>query len=496
MDDRIRQLPNGIPVVPVETDGIPVVGDIQSGGIVEEKDPIWQREKGNYYKKDETYSKNGVDERLALKADMDNVYSKEETYSRAGIDTGLSKKADKASVYTKEEVDASQAAQDIRIKALEDGGGTPIDTYTKAEIDEQQAKQDENIANLSEVKADKMTVYTRTAVDNRVNELRGLIDTNTNDIANRYTKSEVDASQKVQDDRIKKLEDSGVPPADTYTKEEIDQQQQAQDTEIAKKANIGDSYKKDETYSKAGVDERLLLKADVTALDTKANSADVYNKTDIDSKVDTINESIDSNYNDLFSTKVENKDFIVYKESQVTELGKKANAADIYNKTQIDEQQATQDTKITELQKRLTVAPLAVANIGPEDINGDEEVILALDGTKFYANNGVFTNEQLFINNTDISDPANNIIIKGMISVTASEDTGVGTISVKCTGELNGFELKETIDLKANQNKLIPFEYLLAGDTAKIELKIAATEFASMKQLKVNNSYVSFSKVK
>lgn len=478
MDDRIRNLPNGLPVIAVDKDGIPVVGDIQSGGIVEEKDPIWQREKGNYYNKIQ------VDDLLIDKANVDSVYSKEETYSRAGIDTGLSKKADKSSVYTKEEVDTSQSAQDVRIKALEDGGGTPIDTYTKAEIDEQQAKQDTEINKRAlqsdlAAKADASTVY---------------------------TKEQVDASQKVQDDRIKVLEDSGVPPADTYTKEEIDEQQQAQDTEIAKKANAGDVYKKDETYSKKGIDDRLLLKADLTALDAKANNVDVYTKTETYSKeeVDTSQGNQDTeinNHTNILSDFTARIDALEKKEEIDPNWAKeKVDYRKVVDQDFIDNELRkdidSNTGNITELQKRLTVAPLAIANIVPEDINGDEEVILALDGTKFYANNGTFTNEQLFVNNTDISDPANNIIIKGMISVTASEDTGVGTISVKCTGELNGFELKETIDLKANQNKLIPFEYLLAGDTAKIELKIAATEFASMKQLKVNNSYVSFSKVK
>ena len=72
--------------------------------------------------------------------------------------------------------------------------------------------------------------------------------------------------------------------------------------------------------------------ADVnTSLSKKANSADVYKKTEIDTKVTNINSSITNETNR--ATTAENK----IKTDLTTELNKKANSSDVYTTAQVDE---------------------------------------------------------------------------------------------------------------------------------------------------------------
>lgn len=109
------------------------------------------------------------------------------------------------------------------------------------------------------------------------------------------------------------------------------------------KANSADVYKKTETYSQTEINTKLNTKAnsvDVykkteidTKLSTKANSSDVYTKTETDTLLDN-----KANTDDVY-TKTE-----TYTQTEIdTKLKTKANSTDVYKKTEVD-------TKVSTLQ--------------------------------------------------------------------------------------------------------------------------------------------------
>jgi hypothetical protein len=98
--------------------------------------------------------------------------------------------------------------------------------------------------------------------------------------------------------------------ADVYTKSEVDASQAAQDTLIAQKANIADVYTKSEVdTSQAAQDTVIAQKADTTYVDA-ANAA------------------------------------------QDTVIAQKANSADVYTKSEVDTSQAAQDSEISQRFRR------------------------------------------------------------------------------------------------------------------------------------------------
>ncbi len=111
----------------------------------------------------------------------------------------------------------------------------------------------------------------------------------------------------------------------------------ALNTALTTKANVGDSYTKDEEDTKLG------LKADKTYVDTslatKANVTDVYTKTDTDSlllakadKSDTYNKA---KVDDLLTNKAD-VTTVYTKEETDNKLNLKANTSDVYTKTATD----------------------------------------------------------------------------------------------------------------------------------------------------------------
>ena len=186
----------------------------------------------------------------------------------------------------------------------------PSDVYTKEETDA-----------LLENKADKSSVYTKTEADAL---LADKVSTSTLE-SDYYTKTETDTKldgkankssvyTKTQTDTLldDKVDNSTLE--DYYSSSEVDAllYQKANknsvytkaeiNTQMAGKANVSDLanyYTKSETYSKSQTDDALALKAD---------SADVYDKTYIDNAFTGVN----------------------------TALGTKADASTTYNKTEVD----------------------------------------------------------------------------------------------------------------------------------------------------------------
>lgn len=159
-------------------------------------------------------------------------------------------------------------------------------------------------------------VWKNASFDSLVSEIESAIDNLEAGLANYYTKTEVDGFV-------------------TTINGEIDKKADAETVEAALALKA----------VKADVDAALALKADASALTTavsnlegaialKANSADVYNKEQIDGMVDGLEADI-----------AEKADAsAVYTKGEVdTALGLKANAADVYTKGEVD-------TKVSNLQ--------------------------------------------------------------------------------------------------------------------------------------------------
>ena len=124
--------------------------------------------------------------------------------------------------------------------------------------------------------------------------------------------------------------------ADVYTQTEIDTQQAAQDTEIGLKANAADVYTQTEIDTQQAAQD--------TEIGLKANAADVYTQTEIDTQQAAQDTQIGlkANAADVYTqTEIDTQ-----QAAQDTQIGLKANAADVYTQTEIDTQQAAQDTQI------------------------------------------------------------------------------------------------------------------------------------------------------
>ncbi len=135
----------------------------------------------------------------------------------------------------------------------------------------------------------------------------------------------------------------------TYLKTADAETTYATKTELADKANTADVYSKTEADTKfATVDQ---LQADVSAtnneLANKANTADVYSKTDADATFATKTELADkANTADVYSKTDADATF-----ATKTELADKANTADVYSKTDADATFATKTEMETKADK-------------------------------------------------------------------------------------------------------------------------------------------------
>lgn len=147
--------------------------ELSGSDEIKETDPVWNAEKENYYKKDETYSK----------VEIEDQQSKQ--------DTEIGKKANTVDIYTKTQVDSK--LNDKADKSALNAKANSADVYNKTEID---TKLEDKVS--EEDFEDHLALY------------RGLEATVNNNIYKKdetMSKTEIEASQKIQDDRIKILED-------------------------------------------------------------------------------------------------------------------------------------------------------------------------------------------------------------------------------------------------------------------------------------------------
>lgn len=261
-----------------------------------------------------------------IKNSVSTSSSADTYYSKVEIDILLSAKANKIDVYTKSEVDA-------KINDAIVGGEVDLSNYyNKPEVDELLSDKAnvvdipsiEHLATKDELnsKADANNVYSKTEVDKKIDDAviggevdlsnyydKGEVDTmlsikaNITDIPsvenlatkdevklkadanNVYTKSEVDKM-------IDEIETSGgtVDLSNYYNKGEVD-------LKLSSKANSNDVYSKSETYSKSEIDKKI---DDIETSGETVDLSNYYTKSESNSKFATI-ASVDNKQDKLVS---------------------------------------------------------------------------------------------------------------------------------------------------------------------------------------------------
>ena len=255
------------------------------------------------------------------------------TTNIANLTTTVNGKADSSSVYTKTETDnllgakATTAALNSAVEELE-GDISTLNT---------------NLGN----KADKSTVYTTSQIDTKVGDLNTAIGKKANSattlsgygITDAYTKTEVDAKVasvykykgSVTDES--KLPTTGQSVGDVYDVQSTGMNVAWNGTAWDK---LGISVDLTPYLTKESAAATYATTAAMNeALATKASTANVYSKTDIDGKISTIN----------------------------TSIGTKANSSDVYTKTEIDGKVTTLNTSINgKATKSTTLSGYGITN--------------------------------------------------------------------------------------------------------------------------------------
>lgn len=228
------------------------------------------------------------------------------TASIGTINTTLAGKADSSDVYTKTEVSnllANKADSSVVNKAIEDVG-----------------KDVETIYSDMSNKADKATVYTTSQIDTKVSDLNTAIGKKATSattlsgygITDAYTKTEVDAKvASVYKYKGSVANESALPKSGQAIGDVYDLQDTGMNVAWNGTAwdKLGISVDLSPYLTIASASSTYATQTALTeGLATKASTANVYSKTDIDGKISTINSALDG----------------------------KAAAANVYTKTEID----------------------------------------------------------------------------------------------------------------------------------------------------------------
>ena len=168
--------------------------------------------------------------------------------------------------------------------------------------------------------------------------------------------------------------------ADVYTQSEIDTQQGTQDTAIALKANSADVYTQSEIDTQQGTQD--------TAIALKANSADVYTQSEIDTQQGTQDTAIalKANSADVYTQ----SEIDTQQGTQDTAIALKANSADVYTQSEIDTQQGTQDTAIA--LKANSADVYTQSEIDTQQGTQDTAIALKANSADVYAKSAADTN--------------------------------------------------------------------------------------------------------
>lgn len=238
------------------------------------------------------------------------------TSSIGTINTTLGTKANSEDVYTKTQTDNLLSA-----KATTAALNSAVE-----ELEEDISTLNTNLGN----KADKSTVYTTSQIDTKVNDLNTAIGKKATSattlagygIADAYTKTEVDAKvASVYKYKGSVANESALPKSGQAVGDVYDLQDTGMNVAWNGTAwdKLGISVDLSPYLTIASASSTYATQAAMTeALATKASTANVYSKTDIDNKIVDINAAISD----------------------------KANASSVYNKTEIDKKVSTINTAI------------------------------------------------------------------------------------------------------------------------------------------------------
>ena len=244
------------------------------------------------------------------------------------LQSTVAQKADKTDVYTKTEVDSQVSnlntnlagKADTNLSNLTDTGRAAVKDIMKSDLDK---------------KANQADVYTKTEVDSQVSNLNtslsGKADTSLSNLT--------DTGRAVVKDIMKSDLDKKANQADVYTKTEVDSQVSNLNTSLSGKADTSLSNLTD--TGRAAVKD--IMKSD---LDKKANQADVYTKTEVDSQVSNLNTNL-AGKADASLSNLTDAGKAAVKDIMQTDLDKKANQADVYTKTEVDSQVSNLNTNLS-----------------------------------------------------------------------------------------------------------------------------------------------------
>lgn len=280
---------------------------------------------------------------------------------------------------------------------------------------------------------------------------------------NYYTKDQFKEQQDAQDERITALEqlpfDEQDPiwqadKQDYNTKDEIDKSQDIQDIRIkaledlpplqetdpiwnAEKENY---YKKDETYSKKGIDDRLVEKADQKDLETNSEML-----------VSVINKNIE------------------------------------------------QDERIDTLRDK--VIPHFICASKNIDNLEDTSIKIQFDSEHIFNNSDIFEinkEDDTIINNKDVETASNVIVVSGVvpIQVSTTETNGTTNVLLNCTGSSESAPGVDIKGVSTNLKVLIPFEFIVKGDTSDITLTLILIGNNKFTQRTVQNFGINIRKLK
>ena len=250
------------------------------------------------------------------------------------LQTAIKQKADASTVYTKTEVDSQVSGlktdlagkADASLSNLTDAGKTAVKDIMKTDLSQKADKADVYM---------KTETYNRTEVDDKVNVL-------TNDLAGKADTSLsnlTDAGKAAVKDIMKSDLDKKANQADVYTKTEVDSQVSNLNTSLSGKADTSLSNLTD--TGRAAVKD--IMKSD---LDKKVNQADVYTKTEVDSQVSSLNTNL-AGKADASLSNLTDAGKAAVKDIMQSDLDKKANQADVYTKTEVDSQVSNLNTSLS-----------------------------------------------------------------------------------------------------------------------------------------------------
>lgn len=268
----------------------------------------------------DSYSKSEIDLKLSLKANISDVFNKSEINSMLSTKANKSDLPDISNLTTKNE---------LKLKA------NTNDVYSKVEVDEK-------IADAGTV--DLSSYYKKNEIDNKLSTKVDVVEgksLSTNDYTD-ADKTKLQSLSNYDDTSIKQLLSTKADINNVYSKVEVDAKI---DDAIAGEVDLSAYYKK------AEVDSKLSEKADIsdipdtssfatkTELAAKANVADVYSKTEIDDLIADIQPgtgtTVDTYTKSQIDTKLANKTDVSRTSVLEVELNKKANSSDVYSKTEV-----------------------------------------------------------------------------------------------------------------------------------------------------------------